>query len=35
MLLEHPQAFNPAQYVDEVVEEQMSLLEDRRVLAQN
>ena len=34
MLPEHPQAFSPAHYVDEVVEEQMGLLEDRRVLAQ-
>ena len=31
---EHSQTFYPAPYLDEVVEEQLSLLEDRRALAQ-
>ena len=30
----HSQAFYPAPYLDEVVEEMMGLLEDRRALAQ-
>ena len=34
MLPKQPQAFYPAPYIDDIVEEQMELLEDRRALAQ-